>query len=51
MAEAPYVVLEVRVPRRLYELLEKAEAELGVRKEDLVARAILKVLEEVGVKQ
>lgn len=49
MAEAPYVVLEIRVPRRIYELLEEAEAKLGVRKEDLVARGILKVLEEAGV--
>jgi len=49
VAESPYVVLEIRVPRRVYEALERAEQKLGVRKEDLVAQALLKVLEEAGV--
>lgn len=49
MAEPPLVKIEVLVPRRIYDALERAEAEMGVKKEDIVARAILKVLEELGV--
>lgn len=42
--------LEIIVPARIVELLEKAEQKSGVRKEDLVMRALLKVIEEFGVK-
>lgn len=49
MDEQPYRVLEILVPSRVYEKLLEAEKLLGVTKEDLVARAILKVLEEAGV--
>ncbi len=49
MAESPIVVLEVRVPRKLYEALERAASETGLRVEDIVARALVKALEELGV--
>jgi len=42
--------LEIVVPGRIWELLEKCEQKAGLRKEDLVMRAIVKVLEEFGVK-
>jgi hypothetical protein len=41
--------LEVVVPSRVYELLEKCEQKSGVKKEDLLMRAVIKVLEEFGV--
>jgi hypothetical protein len=41
--------LEVVVPSRVYELLEKCEQKSGVKKEDLLMRAVVKVLEEFGV--
>lgn len=41
--------LRVVVPVRIFELLEKAEQKAGVKKEDLIMRALIKVLEEFGV--
>jgi sulfur transfer complex TusBCD TusB component (DsrH family) len=38
--------LEVVVPATLLERLEKAAAKSGLRKEDLIARALVKVIEE-----
>ena len=49
MEAPPLAKIEVHIPRKLYEALERAEHELGIRKEDIVARALLKVLEELGV--
>lgn len=49
MATPPYKVIEIRLPIKVYRALEEAENKLGIRKEDLISRAILKVLEELGV--
>jgi len=38
--------LEIVVPVTLLERLEKVAAKSGVRKEDLIARALVKVIEE-----
>ena len=47
--EAPPIVeICIQLPRVLYEKMEKLERELGVTKEDIIARAIVKVLEEFG---
>ena len=37
------------LPRKIVEKLERIERELGITKEDIIVRAIVKVLEEVGV--
>jgi len=42
--------IEIIVPSRLFELLEQCERKSGVRKEDLLMRALIKVIEEFGVK-
>jgi hypothetical protein len=42
--------LEIVVPSRLWERLERCEQRAGVRKEDLLMRALIKVLEEFGEK-
>lgn len=42
--------LELMVPAKLFELLDRAEQKTGIRKEDLIARALIKVIEEFGVK-
>lgn len=42
--------LEIIVPAKLIELLDKAEQKAGVKKEDLIMRALIKVIEEFGVK-
>ena len=39
-------LLEIVVPARIYELLEKCEEKTGMTKEDLIARAIVKLIEE-----
>jgi len=39
----------IAVPEKVYQALEKAEQELRVRKEDLITRALVKVLEEAGM--
>ena len=36
------------VPDKVYDALERMEKELNVRKEDVLTRAIVKVLEEAG---
>jgi len=38
--------LEIVVPIRVWEKLEKIEKKQGLRKEDLLMRAIIKVIEE-----
>lgn len=43
-------MLQLAVPARIWELLEKAEQVSGLRKEDLIMRAVVKVCEEFGVK-
>lgn len=40
--------LEIVVPSRLWDMLEKCEQKSGVRKEDLLMRALIKVIEEFG---
>jgi len=47
----PLAVLEIRVPWKIYEALDRAEKVLGVKKEDIVSMAIVKVLEELGVEK
>jgi hypothetical protein len=42
--------IEIVVPGRLFELLEQCERKSGARKEDLLMRALIKVIEEFGVK-
>jgi len=41
--------LVLLVPDRLWELLEEVERSTGIRKEDLVARALIRVVEEFRV--
>ena len=41
--------LVLTVPDKVFDALERAEKELRTRKEDLVTRAIVKVLEEAGM--
>jgi len=36
------------VPKKIYDKLEELEKRLGVSKEDIVLRAIMKVIEEMG---
>lgn len=43
------VRMEIVVPARIAELLDKAEKQTGIRKEDLIIRAIVNVIEEFGV--
>jgi len=38
--------LELYIPAKLYDDLEKAEKKSGVKKEDLISRALIKVIEE-----
>jgi len=38
--------LEIVVPSRIWERLERVEAKTGIRKTDLIMRAIIRVLEE-----
>ena len=38
--------LEVIIPARIWERLDKIEKELGIRKEDILMRALVKVIEE-----
>jgi len=38
--------LEIVVPARVWELLQKCEEKTGIKKEDLVMRAVVKVIEE-----
>jgi hypothetical protein len=40
--------LEIVVPSRIWELLEKCEQKAGVKKEDILMRAVVKVIEEFG---
>ena len=42
----PVVEIRIQIPRRLYEKLEDVSRRLGITVEDIVARAILKVVEE-----
>jgi len=44
----PMVEIRILVPRKLYDKLEEIEKRLGVTKEDIVLRAIMKVIEEMG---
>lgn len=38
--------LEIVVPDKVWKLLEKCEQKSGIRKEDLLMRSLVKVLEE-----
>jgi len=38
--------LEIVVPERVWELLQKCEEKTGIKKEDLVMMAVVKVIEE-----
>ena len=38
--------LEIVIPNRIWELLQKCEEITGIKKEDLVMRAVVKVIEE-----
>jgi hypothetical protein len=38
--------LEVIIPSRIWEQLEKIEQKAGIRKEDVLMRAVIKVIEE-----
>jgi len=40
--------LKIVLPTKLYKKLEELEKKLGVTKEDIVARAIVRVIEEFG---
>jgi len=40
--------LEIIIPARVWERLEKIEKKTGIRKEDLLMRALIKVIEEFG---
>ncbi|MEM2259995.1 MAG: hypothetical protein QXP52_00130 [Candidatus Aenigmatarchaeota archaeon] len=40
--------LRIIVPSTIFQKLEKIEKEQGIRKEDLIMRALVKVLEEFG---
>ena len=44
----PMVELKVLLPKKLHDKLEELEKKLGITKEDIVARAIVKVIEEFG---
>jgi len=38
--------LEIVVPSRIWERLERVEAKTGIKKEDILMRAVVKVIEE-----
>jgi len=38
--------LEIVVPARIWERLERVEAKTGIKKEDILMRALVKVIEE-----
>lgn len=38
--------IELFIPTKLYYDLEKAEKKSGIKKEDLISRALIKVIEE-----
>jgi len=38
--------LEIVVPSRIWERLERVEAKTGIKKEDVLMRAVIKVIEE-----
>jgi len=40
--------LEIVVPARIWDRLTKVEEETGITKEDLLMRALVKVIEEFG---
>jgi hypothetical protein len=40
--------LEIVVPAKIWEMLEKVEQKAGVTKEDILMRAVVKVIEEFG---
>jgi len=40
--------LEIIIPAKLWDRLERIEKKAGVRKEDLLMRALVKVIEEFG---
>jgi len=42
--------LELYVPVRIFEMLDRIEKNKGIKKEDLIMRSIVKVLEEFGEK-
>jgi len=42
--------IKLTVPERILEMLRKCEEKSGVRMEDLIVMAIIRVLEEHGVK-
>jgi len=41
--------LEIVVPHRIWERLERCEQKTGIKKEDLLMRSLIKVLEEFEV--
>ncbi len=45
---SPLVEIRIVVPARLYDKLEEIEKKLGVTKEDIILRAITKIIEELG---
>ncbi|RLC76723.1 MAG: hypothetical protein DRJ03_28085 [Chloroflexi bacterium] len=44
----PVKEIKLLVPKKIYDKLEELEKRLGVSKEDIVLRAIMKVIEEMG---
>ena len=44
----PVVELKIIVPKKLYDKLEELEKKYSISKEDIVLRALVKVLEEMG---
>jgi len=40
--------LEIIVPSRIWDKLERCEQKSGIKKEDLLMRSLIKVLEEFG---
>jgi len=40
--------LEIIIPARIWEKMERIEKRTGIRKEDLLMRSLVKVLEEFG---
>lgn len=45
---SPVVEIRIVVPRRLYERLAEIAARYGLSMEDLIMRALVRVLEEAG---
>ena len=48
MASSEVVELKILVPKRIYEMIVKASEKSGITIDDIVLRAIVKVVEEVA---